>query len=97
MNIELLFNNYDIYVTLDDNKLYKLNCDFSKVEVPLLIEKDISNGKRPLMLLNKKQFDCNKKYLLNQKFPFKIDKNKAIFYHKIGFLNKEELNQVLIS
>lgn len=84
------FNMHEIYITLDDNKVYKLNKDdLSKMEEVESIP--TQNRDNPIMVIHKEQFDLSKRFLLDIHNPFRIDIDTAQIYHRIGFLSYEEL------
>jgi len=90
MNKEMIlpFKTHTIYITLDDNKIYKLNKDFSKEEVENI---PYPSRQNPTLLMHKFQFEMAKFYLLNKSNPFKISVEIAQTYNKIGFLSDNEL------
>lgn len=91
--MKIPFNTHTIYVTLDDDKIYELKSDYTKVEVSKIQN---PSREKPVMVLYKSQFDCAKGYLLNKENPFKIDKEDAKIYYQIGFISVEELNDFII-
>ncbi|UYX55908.1 hypothetical protein M3Y14_32275 (plasmid) [Bacillus thuringiensis] len=91
--MKIPFNTHTIYVTLDDDKIYELKSNYTKVEVPKIQD---PSREKPVMVLHKNQFDFAKGYLLNKENPFKIDKEDAKIYHQIGFISVEELNEFVI-
>lgn len=85
----LLFNTPTVYVTLDDNKFYKLNKqDLSRELVDDVPSPSITD---PIIILHKVQFDSAKGYLLAVHNPFRIDIETAEVYNRIGFLTDKEL------
>ncbi|MEB9429784.1 hypothetical protein P4I83_32645 [Bacillus cereus] len=91
--MKIPFNTHTIYVTLDDDKIYELKSDYTKVEVSKIQN---SSKENPVMVLHKSQFDFAKGYLLNKENPFKIDEEYAKIYQQIGFISVEELNEFII-
>ncbi|MGR6017738.1 hypothetical protein ACT7CM_27190 [Bacillus paranthracis] len=79
--MKIPFNTHTIYVTLDDDKIYELKSDYTKVEVSKIQN---SSKENPVMVLHKSQFDFAKGYLLNKENPFKIDEEDAKTYHVIN-------------
>ncbi|MEM5680292.1 hypothetical protein AAHB46_12260 [Bacillus paranthracis] len=90
--MKIPFNTHTIYVTLDDDKIYELKNDYTKVEVPKIQN---SSKENPVMVLHKSQFDLAKGYLLNKENPFKIDEEDAKTYQQIGFISIEEFTNFL--
>lgn len=88
-SIVLNFKTHTIYITLDDNKLYKVNEDFSKEEVKEIPHPSKEN---PIHVLHKAQFDFAKSALLDNGNPFKMSMETAIIYNKLGFLSDLELS-----
>ncbi|GKS12929.1 hypothetical protein YDYSY3_39290 [Paenibacillus chitinolyticus] len=85
----VIFNTHTIYVTLDDNKFYKLN----KQDLSRELVDDVPSPSKadPIIVLHKIQFDSAKGYLLAVDNPFRIDVETAEVYNKIGFLTDEEV------
>lgn len=75
------FNTHSIYITLDDDKIYKLNKDDLSRElvdrIPPL------NKDNPVMVIHKKQFDYAKGYLMDGDNPFRISVDTARDYRDI--------------
>lgn len=85
----LPFETHSIYITIDD-KVYKLNKDFSKEEIKDIKEIPMPSRKNPCVLLHKSQFDFAKRYLLSS-----MSKQTAIIYNKMGFITDEELAGII--
>lgn len=82
------FNTHEVYVVMDE-KIYKLNSkDLSKEEVP-----EFPKGTRikPIMSLQKAQFDIAKGFMFNIQNHFRISEADAEIYNQIGFISDEEL------
>ncbi|MDP4084749.1 MAG: hypothetical protein Q8934_09065 [Bacillota bacterium] len=94
ITMKLPFNTHTIYVTFDNDKIYELKSDYTKIGVQKI---ECSSKENPVMVLHKNQFDYAKDYLLNKENPFKIDEETARIYNQIGFLTNEELNNYIIS
>lgn len=92
--MKIPFNSHSIYVTWDNDKMYELKSDYTKVEVTEIQKPSKEN---PIMVLQKRQFDAAKDYLLNKENPFKMDEKTARIYNQIGFISNEELNTFLIA
>lgn len=90
--MKLPFKTHTIYITLDDENIYELQEDFSKVQVSNIRP---ATKEHPVMVINKNQFDRAKMYLFNPDNPFKIDKEAAIIYFQLGFINEKELKSYL--
>ncbi len=88
----LPFKTHTIFITLDDEKTYKLNEDFSKEEVQ---EMPTPSRENPCMVIHKLQFNFAKNYLLNKENPFKISVEEANIYNKIGFISDKELSDFI--
>lgn len=82
--------NYEIYITLDEDKIYKINNkDLSRA----LVDKIPKLAKnKPIAVLHKKQFDIAKNYLMDFQNPFRISIETAKYYNDIGFISKKELD-----
>ncbi|UYZ39041.1 hypothetical protein OD350_28635 (plasmid) [Clostridium beijerinckii] len=94
INKEVLlpFGTHTIYITLDDDKIYKLNEDLSREEV-----QDIPQASRenPIVVMHKAQFDYAKGNKLNKFSDFKMSEEMAKIYNKIGFISDLELVKFL--
>lgn len=84
----LPFETHTIYITLDDDKIYKLNEDFSKEEVQEIPQ---PSRKNPIVVTHKAQFDYAKYSLLNKMNPLKMSEDTARIYNKMGFISDLEL------
>lgn len=83
-----MFNTHTVFVVIRD-KYYKLNKkDLSREEVSEIPE---PSREKPIIVLNKVQFDMVKTCLLNVQSPFRINLDIAEMYNRIGFLTDEEL------
>lgn len=82
------FGTHTIYITLDDEKIYKLNEDLSKEEVQGIPQ---LSRKNPIAVMHKLQFDYAKGTKLNKMSPFRISEEMARIYNKIGFISDLEL------
>ncbi len=85
------FNTHTIYITLDDDKSYKLNPkDLSKE-----IVNKIPHGSKenPIIIMHKKKFDIAKDYLMDINNPFRILIDEAEDYQRIGFITEKELEE----
>ncbi|WP_066415217.1 hypothetical protein [Sutcliffiella cohnii] len=91
---QLPFNTHTIYFTLDDEKIFELKSDYTKVAVSAIKSPSKEN---PIMVLHKNQFDYAKVYLLDKRNPFKIDEETAKVFNHIGFISDEELTDFIIS
>jgi hypothetical protein len=78
--IYLPFATHTIFITLNDDKIYRLNEDFSKIEVNELPQ---SSRQNPIMVLHKEQFK-----MANTE---RLSLEDVKIYNKIGFLTDEEL------
>ncbi|WP_044648385.1 hypothetical protein [Paenibacillus terrae] len=84
----LTFNTHTVYVTLDDEKFYKLNKhDLSREEVEKI---PVPSKENPIMVMHKSQFDLAKGYLMDMRKPIKINLGTAEIYNQIGFLTDDE-------
>lgn len=93
MNIP--FNTHLVYITLNDDKFYQLNSDFSKEEVDqeevLTKLRMFDDSKQNVMVLHKAQFEHGKQYLLDKENPAGISIQAAEQYYKMDFITKSEL------
>ncbi len=97
--MRLPFDTHDIYISLDlfDPEggyadFYKLNSDFTKISVEKI---PMPTTDKPFLVLHEDQFNGARPFLMNKQNPFKMDKDKAIIYYKIGFITKEELDNYI--
>ena len=86
-NLEIPFKTHAIFIILSDEKIYKLNENFTKQEVKIIPEPSRDS---PIRVLHKSQFDCGKPFLLDKHNPYRISLETANIYNKIGFLSDEE-------
>lgn len=91
----LPFETHNIYITLDDDKFYQLNSDYTKTEINIseIITGTLllKSSNHPFMVIHKQQFQYGKFHLMSKENPMRISNETAEIYHKIGFLSKEEL------
>lgn len=97
--MKIPFETHSIFITLDDEKMYQLFADFSKVEVnqkDILSEfKALHSSQNPYTVLHKKQFVHGKPYALDNTGENGLSEESAKIYHRIGFLSDEELQSFL--
>lgn len=95
MNIP--FHTHRVFITLDDEKIYELENNFTKTEISKNEFEVITEAKNsgPFLILHKKIFDFNKSYFLKKSNPHKIDKEAATTYNKIGFISDKELTDFI--
>lgn len=94
--MKIPFESHTIYITLDDEKIYQLNPDYSKIEVNMktvLTEERLLNGSsQPFMVIHKEQFQHGKSHLFSSENPNRISKETAELYYKMEFISKDELD-----
>lgn len=97
MNIP--FHTHRIFITLDDEKIYELKTNYSKIEISKSESEALAevDNSRPVMILHKKIFDFNKSYFLDKSNPHKMDKEAATIYNKLGFINDKELTDFIMN
>ena len=84
---QLPFETHSIYVTLDDDKTYKVNSDFSKKEITEIPANSLYS------MMHKLQFDACKNYLMDVSLPeqLRMTTDKAVLYNQLGFISDHEL------
>ena len=88
--ILLPFETHTIYLTLDDDKIYRLNADFSRVVVESISVPSRTNS---ILVMHKKQLDINKRLLFDTKNLMRMSLEDAITYNMIGFVSDDELTE----
>ena len=93
--MELPFDTHDIYISFDrfDEEggyadYYKLNNDFTKRSVNKI---PVPTMDKPTLVFHQGEFNGAFRFLTNKQNPFKMDKEVANIFYKIGFITKEEL------
>lgn len=89
--MELPFNSHAIYITLDDDELYEVKSDFSKIKVDDILV----NQSKPSILLHKAQFEAAKGFLLDIENPFRLKNDDAKLFNKLGFLSDSDFNNYI--
>lgn len=94
----LPFETHEIYISMErfDSEggyadFYKLNSDFTKISVEKI---PMPTTDKPFLVLHEGQFNGARSFLMNKQNPFKMDKEEANIYYKIGFITKEELDKL---